>query len=67
MNEGEIFVNVVSKVTKFQPSNLITSPACSRILWTYTGDAMEPLKCTSMDLKKVKFDKMISMLQNNWS
>ena len=43
---------------KFHPSNLLTSSACCIILWMHTNDAMKPLKCMSVSLKKSKFDKM---------
>ena len=37
--------NIISKVTQSQPRNLRTSSVCSIILWTQTGDAINPLKC----------------------
>ena len=51
---------------QFQPRNLITSKACSIILWTHAVDAMKSLKCVSklsMGLEKPKFDKTMSVLQ----
>ena len=33
------------KVKSFQPSNLLTSSACPRILWAQADDAIKPLKC----------------------
>ena len=35
-------------MTQFQPSNLLTSSACSIMLKTHADDAMKSLKCISM-------------------
>ena len=42
MNLHKLFHNIASKVTQFQPSNLLTSSACSPILWMHADDTMTP-------------------------
>ena len=42
MNLHKLFHDIASKVTQFQPSNLLTSSACSSILWMHADDTMKP-------------------------
>ena len=42
------FCNIAGKVTQFQPSDLLTSSACSLMLWTRVNDAMKPLTAMSV-------------------
>ena len=50
--------NKANKVTQFQPRDLLTSSACSIILWTHANDSMHICKL-SMGLEKLKFDKVL--------
>ena len=47
----QFFYNITCKLTQFQPRNLLTSSACSIILWTSADDAMTPLKCMSVNFQ----------------
>ena len=42
-----VYYNIASKLTQFQPSNLLLSSASSIILWKETDDAMKPMKYIS--------------------
>ena len=66
-----VYITRRFRVTQFQPNNVLTSSACSIILWTHAEwwryEATEMHVCKlSMALQKLKFHEIMSTLLNYW-
>lgn len=62
LNHSNKNYNITTKLTQCQPSNLLTSEACSIILCTHVNDAMKPLKCIEMCPQH--YGRMLTMNQS---